>query len=79
MRESSAVMKGEKLGVGGEGRRGWMVVFASGEREEAMRAWAAAREEGEGVGSMSVVSMLVTVEGWRRRDGTGERVVGFCY
>lgn len=54
MRASSAVMRGEKLGDGEGGIRGWVVVFASDEREDAIRAWAAVREEGEGEGSMSV-------------------------
>jgi len=54
MRSSSEAIRGEKFGDGGGGRRGWVVVVASGERAEAMRAWARAVEVGVGGQSMSV-------------------------
>lgn len=53
MRSNSAVMRGDKLGEGGDGRSGWGVVVASGEREVDMRAWARAVEVGVGGRSMS--------------------------
>lgn len=46
-------MRGEKLGVGALGIEGWVVEPASGEREEAMRAWAAAVSASVGARSMS--------------------------
>ena len=52
-RESSDWMRGEKLVVGGAGMSGWVVEVASGEREEDMRALAAARSASVGARSTS--------------------------
>lgn len=53
MRSSSESIVEVNIGDGGGGSRGCVVVDASGERAEATRAWAAARDVGEGVRSMS--------------------------
>ena len=46
-------MSGENLGEGEDGRSGCVIVDASGEREDAMRARAFARDVGEGERSIS--------------------------
>lgn len=52
-RASSECMRGEKLAVGGSGISGWIVELASGEREEDIRALAAACSASVGARSTS--------------------------
>ena len=54
-RSSSAFIRGEKLIVGALTIKGWIIESASGEREEAMSAWAAAVSASVGAWSMSAL------------------------
>lgn len=52
-RSSSDCMRGENLGVGASGIKGWIVESAAGEVEETMRAWAATLSASLGARSTS--------------------------
>ena len=71
-RSSSDWMRGEKWVVGRGGMSGWVVEVASGEREEEMRALAAACSASVGARSMSGVCWLACALG----DGSGRAVTG---
>lgn len=56
MRSSSASIRGEKLIIGALTINGWNIESASGEREEAISAWAAAVSASVGARSMSALA-----------------------